>query len=825
MRTFLCSVVLCSSAFAQTAVNGNRVFLGSVDMTGATVTKPFRQVTTEVSGPCSNAAEVVQNINTGHKFSCIGGVWVQDATGGTAGGTVTSVALSMPTTFSVSGSPIATSGQFTVSWQTQAPNTFFAGPASGGNATPVFRTLAPVDIPALSYENPLTFNAPLTRASNAIGCTTCVVTSGTYADPGWLTQLAYSKLTGAPSIWNQLVGTNSSSQTPRNRINLIQGSNVTIAAADNAGTNSTDITISATGGGGGGNAYATFQNNGNPLTERSTANFTSEFSVTDNAGAGRTDIAVNAIAGTKVSGNITGNAANVTGVIALASGGTGQTTKAAAFDALQPMSALGQVIYGGTGGASTVLNGNTTTTRRFLRQTGDGTNSAAPAWDTLAAGDIPDISATYQSKIAYTTENVDNKTTATDLGAGSPSDTLYPSQKAVKTYVDAHAAGGGATLPTTPNVIKGDNAGGAEVANPGVDYYKPGTQIASSDLPSNVVKYDAATVFSDPGNQYYGAFDRACDATGITPGNDGVLVKKGTDRKCVLVGTTDTASTVGVWGLLVSGSGTVNGKVRVAGVGSCKGTGTINEGYYIVPSGTTSGYCAGSASRPAGGNVIIGRANASLSTTVPVDLNIDINPSVTGLGYTAENVANKSTDTGLGSGSPSDSLYPSQKAVKTYVDAHAAGGSSTPVHAVAYVSTGAGFILPGSGAWPTTTAQALSWDTNGDITDAAMHSTSVNSSRVIATVSGWYHGQCQITAADNAMVGTLVIALMKNGTTPVAVWTGSEGGWDTRTAAGEFQMAQNDYVECQVKQSTGAARDAQGGSASATFIAITKISE
>ena len=32
---------------------------------------------------------------------------------------------------------------------------------------------------------------------------------------------------------------------------------------------------------------------------------------------------------------------------------------------------------------------NTSTTKRFLRQTGDGTNGAAPAWDTLVASDVP----------------------------------------------------------------------------------------------------------------------------------------------------------------------------------------------------------------------------------------------------------------------------------------------------------------------------------------------------------------------------------------------------------------------------------------------------
>ena len=41
------------------------------------------------------------------------------------------------------------------------------------------------------------------------------------------------------------------------------------------------------------------------------------------------------------------------------------------------------------------------------------------------------------------------------------------------------------------------------------------------------------------------------------------------------------------------------------------------------------------------------------------------------LGFTAENVANKSTNDSLGGATPSDTKYASQKAVKTYVDAHA----------------------------------------------------------------------------------------------------------------------------------------------------------
>jgi hypothetical protein len=45
----------------------------------------------------------------------------------------------------------------------------------------------------------------------------------------------------------------------------------------------------------------------------------------------------------------------VTGTLPIANGGTGATTKAAAFDALSPMTASGDIIYGGTSGTGTVL--------------------------------------------------------------------------------------------------------------------------------------------------------------------------------------------------------------------------------------------------------------------------------------------------------------------------------------------------------------------------------------------------------------------------------------------------------------------------------------
>lgn len=60
---------------------------------------------------------------------------------------------------------------------------------------------------------------------------------------------------------------------------------------------------------------------------------------------------------------------------------------------LNPMSALGDTIYGGASGAGTALSGNITSTKNFLTQTGTGTVSAAPAWGTIAAGDVPSLAA------------------------------------------------------------------------------------------------------------------------------------------------------------------------------------------------------------------------------------------------------------------------------------------------------------------------------------------------------------------------------------------------------------------------------------------------
>jgi hypothetical protein len=75
------------------------------------------------------------------------GALIQPASGS---GTVTSVALTAPSILSVAGSPITTSGTLALTLATQTANKVFAGPTSGGAATPAFRSLVAADIPDIS---------------------------------------------------------------------------------------------------------------------------------------------------------------------------------------------------------------------------------------------------------------------------------------------------------------------------------------------------------------------------------------------------------------------------------------------------------------------------------------------------------------------------------------------------------------------------------------------------------------------------------------------------------------------------------------------------
>lgn len=116
-------------------------------------------------------------------------------------GTVTSVALSAPSIFTVSGSPVTTSGTLTLTLAAQTANTVFAGPTSGGNATPTFRSLVSADVPILN-QNTTGTASNITATTNS----TLVTLSSL--------SLPYSQVTGAPGGTVISVGFADTSTTP-----------------------------------------------------------------------------------------------------------------------------------------------------------------------------------------------------------------------------------------------------------------------------------------------------------------------------------------------------------------------------------------------------------------------------------------------------------------------------------------------------------------------------------------------------------------------------------------------------------------------------------
>lgn len=86
--------------------------------------------------PSGTEGQVLRQGASGIEWGSAGGV-----------GTVTSVGLSMPSLFTVTGTPVTDSGTLTANLATQAANQVLAGPTGGSAAAPGFRALVSADLP------------------------------------------------------------------------------------------------------------------------------------------------------------------------------------------------------------------------------------------------------------------------------------------------------------------------------------------------------------------------------------------------------------------------------------------------------------------------------------------------------------------------------------------------------------------------------------------------------------------------------------------------------------------------------------------------------
>jgi hypothetical protein len=126
-----------------------------------------------------------------------------------------------------------------------------------------------------------------------------------------------------------------------------------------------------------------------PLTGSAAASGMGTFTGTngiDNYGRGYTAAAAATL--------LSGQTMNISGSSTSCSGNSATASVSTHLAGGNNTTLLGAVHYQADSNVTSQVTPNTTTTKKFLRQTGTGTNGAHPAWDTIAAADVPVATAT-----------------------------------------------------------------------------------------------------------------------------------------------------------------------------------------------------------------------------------------------------------------------------------------------------------------------------------------------------------------------------------------------------------------------------------------------
>ena len=154
------------------------------------------------------------------------------------------------------------------------------------------------------------------------------------------------------------------------------------------------------------------------------------------------------------------SAANLTNFPTLNQSTSGTAAKATNLVGGNGTTLLGAVPYQ-SAADTTLFVVNTTTTKKFLRQTGDGTNGAAPAWDTIAALDVPTLNQSTTGTAAKATNMVGDGSGA-HVGAlfyqtgVDTTSLLEPNKTTTKKFLRETGDGTNGTAPAWDTIVASD---------------------------------------------------------------------------------------------------------------------------------------------------------------------------------------------------------------------------------------------------------------------------------------------------------------------------------------------------------------------------------
>jgi hypothetical protein len=178
---------------------------------------------------------------------------------------------------------------------------------------------------------------------------------------------------------------------------------------------------------------------------------------------GTTSVAINRASAT----GQTLNGVSIDGNAATANSAT-KSTNLAGGNATTLLGAIG---YQSATDTTTLLSPNTSITKKFLRQTGDGTNGAAPAWDTVTATDVGLGNVTNESKATMFANPTFTGTvagvTATHVGLGNVTNESKATMFSTPTFTNIATFAGQAELvigPTASSTISIDATASSVVA-------------------------------------------------------------------------------------------------------------------------------------------------------------------------------------------------------------------------------------------------------------------------------------------------------------------------------------------------------------------------